>query len=507
MKIIKSNTISKKITLIICLGILSNIILYMIFSYTLLFTHQAGFLVRGEREYTITVHSAVTSFNNYANEKKLTDYEKFTHLIKQVLSMSDNFAYLPKKIAATSLKQAATELNSAFINSLDYNTSEKVVNIVLKFKKQSSLVSLLIEAGKATKLGQKYLALSEKFYTSDSEKKQKKIKKEMDKIAEKILAITTGFSQTVHEFSIWMKKTTDIIMFVIICLTIIINISIGRFYLKRISLSINSATDDITYSAKELHENSQKQLLAVSTQASAVTEINAIMQELVATSSQLEELSGNTTTLSNDTKNAVIQGKISLSKAKEGIENIQIKVKKIAADMLALGEKSQEIGVVLDVINELSQQVTVLSYNATIEAFGAGEKGKRFMAVADRIIKLAEKSVDSAKEVKFIISAIQNDSNKTIMSTEDGIKAVETGIANADEVEVSLENIDKYTAKVLGFMGNINNSIQQQHTGVEQAASEVDAVYKLLQETENNSRQVVKTADKLIGMSNTIKNI
>ncbi len=507
MKTIKFDTISKKTTLIIGLGILSNIILYTIFSYTLSFIHQTNFLSRGEREHAIGVHSVVTSFNIYAYKKQLKDYEKFISVINKVLLMSDSFAYIPKRIDTSSLKQIATNLNLAFTDSLDYDTAEILTSLTLKFKEQTFLKNLLIKAAKANKLEQEYLSLSEKFHNSDNEKTQEKIKSEMDNIADEILATSTDFAQIIKKFSMWMKKTTDIIMLVFICFTIITNIFIGRFFQKKISCSLISATDDIVYSAKELHSNSKKQLLAVSTQSTAVTEINSIMQELVATSSQLEELSGNTTILSNDTKNAVGQGKNSLSKAKDGIENIHTKVKKIATDMLALSEKTQEIGVVLDVINELSQQVTVLSYNATIEAFGAGEKGKRFMAVADRIIKLAEKSVDSAKEVKTIINAIQNDSNKTIISTEDGIKAVETGIANADEVEISLENINKYTTKVLGFMDSINTSIQQQHTGVEQAASEVDDVYQLLHETEDNSREVVKTADNLIEMSNTIKNI
>ncbi|MDY6843024.1 MAG: methyl-accepting chemotaxis protein, partial [Thermodesulfobacteriota bacterium] len=183
------------------------------------------------------------------------------------------------------------------------------------------------------------------------------------------------------------------------------------------------------------------------------------------------------------------------------------KMEIISSNMLSLGEKAQQIGIVLDVINELSQQVTVLSYNATIEAAGAGEMGKRFMAVADRIIKLAERSVESSKEIKAIIDDVQNDSHKTIMSTEDGMKAVERGIVYSSEVKQSLESIDEFTKHVLSSVDEINISLNQQKTGVEQAAAEVEDITMLVCETEDSSKQVMKTAEQLFDMAELLEKI
>ena len=102
--------------------------------------------------------------------------------------------------------------------------------------------------------------------------------------------------------------------------------------------------------------------------------------------------------------------------------------------MLDLGKKSQQIGGILEIINELAEQTNILSINATIEAAGAGESGKRFAVVADEIRKLADRVGGSTKEIRGLIDQIRAAVNAAVMATEGGSKAVDAGTRQFGEV-------------------------------------------------------------------------
>ena len=109
--------------------------------------------------------------------------------------------------------------------------------------------------------------------------------------------------------------------------------------------------------------------------------------------------------------------------------------------MLELGKKSQQIGRCLDIVSELAEQTNILAINATIEAAGAGEAGRRFAVVADEIRKLADRVAGSAKEIRGLIDDVRGAVNTTVMATESGSKAVDAGTRQFGEVASALKQI------------------------------------------------------------------
>lgn len=331
-----------------------------------------------------------------------------------------------------------------------------------------------------------------------------------DIFAAKLVDFTKKVREYNNEFAAIINDTSHFISrIIIIAVAVVLSIAgiFGFFIYRGLMKPVNEAKNNIQTSSQQLQANSKQQLQSASHQSTAMAEISSVMQQLVATSGQVSEISSKAAGLAKDTDNSVGDCHVSLDKALDGIKKIREKSEIIASNMLSFNEKSQQIGMVLDIINELSQQVTVLSYNATIEAAGAGEAGKRFMAVADRIIKLAERSVESAKEVKSIVDDIQKDSHKATMSAEDGIKAVAEGVAYNAEVKHSLDKINGFTNRVLSSMDEINISLNQQKTGVEQAATEVENIATLVKETEDSSSQVLETSEQLLEMADMLGKI
>ena len=311
-----------------------------------------------------------------------------------------------------------------------------------------------------------------------------------------------------NQFSIIANSTANFVsksMISIVILGFIVALIFSFLILRNVLQQLRMANTDIRTSSQELYATSDQQSGTVSQQASAMSEINSVMQELVATSKQVSEISSQMASLAEQSNKAVKKGHESLQYAMNGIKIIEKKNAVTSANMLNLGEKAQQIGVVLEVINELSQQVTVLSYNATIEAAGAGESGKRFMAVADRIIKLAERSARSGKEIKGIIEDIQADSNKTIMSVEDAEKSVADGVSAVTEVQEALENVSKFVQLMWDAVQEIDISSKQQTTGIEQAATSVEDITILSSENDESAKQVLQTANQLLEMAESVE--
>ena len=130
-----------------------------------------------------------------------------------------------------------------------------------------------------------------------------------------------------------------------------------------------------------------------------------------------------------------------MTKTQEAVGAIRRQVDVIVTHMLDLGKKSQQIGGILEIINELAEQTNILAINATIEAAGAGELGKRFGVVADEIRKLADRVGGSTKEIRGLVDDIRAAVNTTVMATEGGSKAVDVGTRQFGEVATSFKQI------------------------------------------------------------------
>ena len=506
MKIKFTDSIAKKMyIIIIALLILSCILLAFTFN-SLKFINFAGSLSRGEREYSILFYRALHKFDRIIIEQNNSKFSEFKTDIQATILISTRFINIKKDLQKYSSDEVSIKLDQA-IMSIDYKAAQSIIKIMEFMSSNILLQELMDIAEQGHKLTKKYDSLCSNYYNSKDQTYKKKIYLEINSITDKMEKLTDSFSNTTTMFVNSVYNVVKKIMLIVILVYMIFVIICSRLLYKGIMGLIDSARNNIQTSSIELQVNSEQQLKAVVGQTTAITEISSVMQELVATSSQVGDISSNAINISSDTNKAVEKSQVSLQKAMAGMDKIKEKVEISAANMIALGEKNQQIGMVLDVINELSQQVTVLSYNATIEAAGAGEKGKRFMAVADRIIKLAERSVQSSKEVKSIIEDIQTDSNKTIMSTEDEIKAVEEGILFNQDVSFALAEISDFTKQVLNAVDEINISLNQQTTGVEQAAGEIEGITSLVEESKDASGQVLETAEHLIQMADELKRV
>jgi methyl-accepting chemotaxis protein len=279
-------------------------------------------------------------------------------------------------------------------------------------------------------------------------------------------------------------------------------VSIAGFVITRsLNQQLGSAISSIRSSSSELQAAATQQASGSREQATATTEVSTTIRELLSTSKQIAESAQRVARIAEDTASGARLGDQTVQRAQEAILGIKRQVDLIVGHMLDLGRKSQQAGGILELINELSEQTNILSINATIEAAGAGENGRRFAVVADEIRKLADRVAGSTKEIRTVIEDIRSAVNTTVMATESGTKAVDSGARQFAEVTTSFGQITGLVGTTTEAAREIELSTKQQTSAVEQVNAAIANVAQAAKETEASSAQTLQTSTQLSSLS------
>jgi methyl-accepting chemotaxis protein len=282
---------------------------------------------------------------------------------------------------------------------------------------------------------------------------------------------------------------------------------LGAFLASSLSKQVAAAVHHIQSSSAELQSAAGQQATGAKEQATAMSEITTTISELLATSRQIAESAQRVAQISERTARAARTGDSTVEKGTESVSIMRHHVGLIVNHMLELGKKSQEIGVVLDIVSELAEQTNILAINATIEAVGAGDAGRRFTVVADEIRKLSDRVAGSTKEIRGLIDEVRSAVNTTIMTTETGSKAIEAGSKQFSEVASAFNQISIEVTTTTEAAKEIELSTKQQATAVEQVNVAMSNVAQVTKETEVSTMQTQRTATELAGLSRELLRI
>ncbi|WP_229070216.1 methyl-accepting chemotaxis protein [Actinoplanes sp. DH11] len=279
---------------------------------------------------------------------------------------------------------------------------------------------------------------------------------------------------------------------------------IARRLNRALRRQVGTAVGHIQSSSAQLETAAAQQATGGRDQAAALAEITTTISELLITSRQIADGAHRVSKTAEDTETAARHGDATISQTRASIAAIRTQVDEIVQHMLALGEKSQQIGSVVQLVAELAEQTNILAINATIEATGAGEQGRRFAVVAEEIRKLADRTAASAKQIRVLIDEIRAAVNTTVVSTEAGAQAVDAGTRNFDEATTAFRTIAQLVSTTNDATREIELSTKQQTTAVEQVNVAAADTARVSREGETSATQTRQTAAHLAALSSDL---
>lgn len=291
----------------------------------------------------------------------------------------------------------------------------------------------------------------------------------------------------------------------LVCLLIIV--AAGVSLTRSLTAQIGAAVRNVQSSSVELQAAANQQMTGSKEQATAMNQITTTISELLATSRQIAESARRVSQIAAETTTAAYSGDQTVQRAHDSISAIKRQVDVIVGHMLELGKKSQQVGVILEIINELAEQTNILAINATIEAAGAGEAGKRFAVVADEIRRLADRVGGSTKEINSLVNEIRSAVNTTVMATEGGAKSVDAGTQQFDDVASSFKQIVSLVGTTTDAAKEIELSTKQQTSAVEQVNLAVGDVAQASKESAVSSDQTLQTSSQLTELARQLARV
>jgi methyl-accepting chemotaxis protein len=272
----------------------------------------------------------------------------------------------------------------------------------------------------------------------------------------------------------------------------------------KVSVQASSAIEEVTSTMHEMSINVQNVVKNTQVQASSVAETSASIDQMVTSIQRVADTAKVLLDIANRSREEVVTGIQTMEKATDGLNRTNKAIQSSSEIINILGHRADDIGKIIEVIDDLAEQTNLLALNAAIEAARAGEHGLGFAVVADEVRKLAEKSTQSTKEIADLIQSIQREARQAVENMERSTRIVEEGLSLGNELGTALHKISNVVTEVYKFSQEIGAATNEQSVGSAQIAKATGRLTEITQEINSaveeqasGAQAVVRAMDKM----------
>jgi len=298
--------------------------------------------------------------------------------------------------------------------------------------------------------------------------------------------------------------------------------------------SAAAAIEEITATMHEMAANTSSVAKNTMSQASSVNETSSSIEQMIVSIKRVAENVKRLVDISQKSRDAVVKGRLAVNKSAAGMEEINSAITRVADTVSTLSVRIEDIGRIVEVIDDIAEQTNLLALNAAIEAAKAGDQGLGFAVVADEVRKLAERSAVSTKEINDLIRGIQKEAQNAVKHMDTSLQSVQNELdqgrkevaSTLAHIEESVEEVAKYSAEIgiatseqsaggdqiikaistlNDLTQNISASSEEQSAGVEQVVKSIERIRDMIQQNASGSTELSASADQLATQSKKLR--
>jgi len=267
--------------------------------------------------------------------------------------------------------------------------------------------------------------------------------------------------------------------------------------LRSLVRGINNATVQMDQAAGQAGQVSDSLKLAARRQTEEIEETSAAVVNLAQSVQQVSGNAAEGARVAEQSLAAAEKGQQAVANAITSMNGLREQIQETSKRIKRLGESSQEIGEIVELISDITEQTNVLALNAAIQAASAGEAGRGFSVVAEEVQRLAERSADATKQIAAIVKTIQSDTHDTVAAMEVSTQGVVEGAKLSDAAGQTLAEIGDVSKKLAGLIADISSATQDQAESTAKVAETMQDIKAISAQTSSGTQQ---TSESIGGM-------
>ncbi|HBG45870.1 MAG TPA: hypothetical protein DDW94_02670 [Deltaproteobacteria bacterium] len=268
---------------------------------------------------------------------------------------------------------------------------------------------------------------------------------------------------------------------------------------------IHSSTELLASSSDELSASAVQIAGGTRSQSAKASQVSTSAQELSASIIDVAKNVSGVSEAAKEANTVAVKGGQIVTRTIKAMNGISGTARESSRIIATLGGRSDEIGNIINVIDDIADQTNLLALNAAIEAARAGEQGRGFAVVADEVRKLAEKTMKATKEIGSMIKAMQDETKKAIDSMEAEVRAVEEGVMLAQEADGALREILAKGDVVTSMVHHITTATEQQSAATGQISGDIESVVNVIDETSSSAQQIARASEEIAELALRLK--
>lgn len=267
---------------------------------------------------------------------------------------------------------------------------------------------------------------------------------------------------------------------------------------SEVSTSIGSSASEILASTEHLSKGAQQQ-------HELITDTSAAVDEMAISINQVSQSAESAANAAQNSAEIAETGGNTVGEAVEGMNKIRSSVAEISKRIKRLGESSQEIGEIVNVISDIASQTNMLALNAAIEAARAGEQGRGFAVVADAVRQLAERSSKATKDIALLIKSIQAETQEAVRVMEDSTTEVVEGSKLAENAKEKLDEIIGNSKQLAELISSISLSSRQQSRATEEVNKAMTSISEITTQTTTGIVQAAESVGEMARLAEQLQ--